>query len=89
LRYGPYAGGAAFAEGEVICGADCAYRGQESRITVISVEENGPARFESDLDLVGRVPFLVGALEVFDAFVIEVPDSGGYFIDQIVIVSDQ
>ena len=33
--------------------------------------------------------FFVGALEVFDVAVVEVPDAGGDFVDQIVIVGDQ
>src|ERR1035437_997845 len=37
---------------------------------------------------VGHV-FFVRALEVFDFAVVEVPDAGGDFVDQIVIVGDQ
>src|ERR1035438_627049 len=37
---------------------------------------------------VGHVLF-VGALEVFDVAVVEVPDAGGDFVDQIVIVGHQ
>src|ERR1017187_5724384 len=33
--------------------------------------------------------FFVGALEVFDVAMVEVPDTGGDFVDQIVIVGDQ
>src|ERR1017187_3219728 len=33
--------------------------------------------------------FFVGALEVFDVAMVEVPDTGGDFVDEIVIVSDQ
>ena len=36
-----------------------------------------------------RLVFLVRALEVFDAFAVEVPDSGGDFFEQIVVVRDQ
>ena len=33
--------------------------------------------------------FFVRALEVFDFAVVEVPDAGGDFVDQIVIVGDE
>jgi hypothetical protein len=36
-----------------------------------------------------RLVFLVGALEIFDPFAVEVPDSGGNFLQQIVIVGDE
>lgn len=36
----------------------------------------------------GHVAFGVGALEVFDAAVVEAPETGGYFVDEVVIVGD-
>ena len=35
------------------------------------------------------LPFLVGAVEVFDAALVEVPEAGGYFVDQVVVVGNQ
>ncbi len=34
------------------------------------------------------LPLFVGALEVFDCAVIEVPEAGGDFVDQVVVVRD-
>jgi hypothetical protein len=33
-------------------------------------------------------PLFVGALEVFDAMLVEVPEAGSYFIDEVVVVGD-
>ncbi len=38
---------------------------------------------------VNRLVFLVGALEILDLVVIEVPDAGRRFVDQIVVVGHQ
>jgi len=37
--------------------------------------------------VVFALPLGVGALEVFDAAVVEDPEAGGYFVDEVVVVS--
>src|ERR1035437_5794391 len=48
----------------------------------------GGCRLRGFFVRVGHV-FFVRALEVFDFAVVEMPDAGGDFVDQIVIVGDQ
>ena len=54
--------------------------------------ETGYSRRESWMGGLGLVvfafPLCVGALEVFDAVGLEVPEACGYFVDEVVVVGD-